>query len=119
MSYLNYHAARKDFYGDGTREYGGRYIDCLISGSSSYKPSIWELPNEYPKISVPGHEFKVIVNELPNFSELVISSLALNEAGNPSLFVVECFDFDEQVLIDTVGRGYPKYKSAIVGPWAA
>jgi hypothetical protein len=30
------------------------------------------------------------------------------------LFIVECFDFDEKVLIDTAGRGYPRYKSAIV-----
>ena len=113
MSFLKYHAARKDWYGDGSRECGLRYIDTLISQSACY-PSIWELPPYYPKISVPENEFEQIVNELPNFSELVIASLALRELGNPSLFVVECFDFDEKVLIDTADRGYPRYKSAIV-----
>ena len=113
MSFLKYHAPRKDWYGDGSRECGLRYIDTLISHSACY-PSIWELPPHYPKISVPESEFELIVNDLLNFSELVISSLALREIGNPSLFIVECFDFDEKVLIDTAGRGYPRYKSAIV-----
>jgi hypothetical protein len=104
------HSLQRKYFGNGTREEGGRYIDCLIRDDGEefdFDPKLFQ------KISIPEHEFEEIVNDLPDFNELVITSLAWNEINKPTKFIVECFDIDEKVYIDTSGYEYPRYKAAI------
>ena len=65
-------------------------------------------------ISVPQHEFEDIVDGLPSFEELPITFLAWTEIGQPTEFIVECFDIDDRIYIDTSGYDYPRYKAAIL-----
>ena len=106
------HEFRRKHFGHGTREDGGRYIDCLIDDDDLGEENDY-LITRLPKILVPEHEFEEIVNNLPPFDDLVITALAWNEINKPTKFIVECFDINEKIMIDTSGYEYPRYKAAI------
>jgi len=110
------HGFRRKFFRNlnEPKQPNGRYIDCLI----------WDVDNEceelsqdtyniFPRISVPEHEFEEIVSDLPPFEDLPIAGLAWSDINKPTKFVIECFDIDEKIMIDTSGYEYPRYKAAI------
>ena len=106
---------RKFFRGvNEPKQPGGRYIDCLIcdvdTERQEWPDSVYSM---FPRISVPEHEFEEIVSDLPAFDELMITGLAWNDINKPTKFIVECFDIDEKIMIDTSGHAYPRYKAAI------
>jgi hypothetical protein len=107
------HEFQRKHFGNGTREDGGRYIDCLIRDDEEDDEEIDLSLGIIPKISIPEHEFEDIVNDLPVFHDLPITWLAWNEINKPTSFIIECFDIDEKIMIDTSGYEYPRYKAAI------
>jgi hypothetical protein len=107
------HEFQRKHFGNGTRENGDRYIDSLIRYDEKEIEEIDLNLTPTPKISIPEHEFEEIVNNLPGFDDLVITSLAWNEINKPTKFIIECFDIDEKIMIDTSGYEYPRYKAAI------
>jgi hypothetical protein len=91
-----------------------RYIDCLIEdGDDECEEWNQDTYNIFPRISVPEHEFEEIVSDLPPFEDLPITGLAWSDVNKPTKFIVECFDIDEKIMIDTSGYEYPRYKAAI------
>jgi len=116
MKKFTIHGFRRKFFRNlnEPRKSNDRYIDCLIwkvdSELEEYPEIIY---NSYPRISVPEREFDELVSDLPRFTELPIAGLAWDEMNQPTKFIVECFDIDEKIMIDTSGYDYPRYKAAI------
>jgi len=110
------HGLRRKFFRNLTKAKlpGERYIDCLIWDVDSEREEMSrDAYDIFPRISVPEHEFEEIVNDLPPFDDLPITGLAWNNINKPSRFIIECFDIDEKIMIDTSGYEYPRYKAAI------
>jgi hypothetical protein len=116
MNQFTIHGFRRKFFRNlnEPKQHEGRHIDCLIWDVDT---DLQEWPgavyNEFPRISVPEHEFEEIISELPAFDDLPIAGLAWNEINKPCKFVIECFDIDEKIMIDTSGYAYPRYKAAV------
>lgn len=103
----------RKFFGNGSRELGGRYIDTLLEVFPEDAMIPTEVADTWPKIFVPEHEFVKIVNDLPEFRDLCFTWLNWNQVNCPTQFIVECFDIDERLAIDTSGYEYPRYKGVI------
>jgi hypothetical protein len=116
MNQFTVHGFRRKFFRglNDQKKSNGRHIDCLIWEVDS---ELQEWPehiyNSFPRISVPEREFEEIVSDLPTFTELSITGLGWDEVNRPTKFIVECFDIDEKIMIDTAGYDYPRYKAAI------
>lgn len=116
MKQFTVHGFRRKFFRNlnEPKQPNGRHIDCLIWEVDS---ELQEWPahiyNNFPRISVPEREFEEIVSDLPAFDDLPITGLAWNDVNKPAKFIVECFDINEKIMIDTSGYEYPRYKAAI------
>lgn len=116
MKQFTVHGFRRKFFRgvNEPKQPKGRHVDCLIWEVDS---ELQEWPahiyNSFPRISVPEREFEEIVSDLPAFDDLPITGLAWDDINKPSKFIVECFDIDEKIMIDTSGYEYPRYKAAI------
>jgi hypothetical protein len=116
MKQFTVHGFRRKFFRGASehKQPEGRYIDCLIwdvdTELQEWTKSVYDM---FPRISVPEHEFEEIVSDLPAFDDLMIAGLAWNDINKPAKFIVECFDIDEKIMIDTSGYDYPRYKAAI------
>jgi hypothetical protein len=116
MKKFTLHGFRRKFFRNlnDPKPPDGRYIDCLIWEVDTEREELsHDAYNIFPRISVPEHEFEEIVSDLPPFDDLMITGLAWNNVNKPTKFIVECFDIDEKILIDTSGYEYPRYKAAI------
>ena len=116
MKQFTIHGFRRKFFRNlnEPKQPEGRYIDCLIWDVDTERLGCPEsVYNVIPRISVPEREFEEIVSDLPAFEDLPITGLAWNVINKPTKFVVECFDIDEKIMIDTSGYEYPRYKAAI------
>ena len=70
------------------------------------------------ELLVPYSEFRELVFWLPEFEDLPILTNARKMAGDPTKFIVTCFDGpDRQVgdmlLIDSQGYEYARYKAVV------
>ena len=70
------------------------------------------------ELLVPYSEFRELVFWLPEFEDLPILTNAHKMAGDPTKFIVTCFDGPERqmgdrLLIDTQGYDYARYKAAV------
>lgn len=116
MKKYTIHGFRKKFFRgfNEPKRNDERYIDCLIWGVDNHSKEYSEASfNDFPRIFVPEHEFEELVDELPRFEGLPITYLGWNDRNKPTKFIIECFDIDEKVMIDTAGYDYPRYKAAI------
>ena len=116
MKKFTVHGFRRKFFRNlnEQKQPNGKYIDCLIWQVDEHLEDYTEdIYNSFPRISVPEREFDELVSDLPRFTELPITGLAWDEMNQPTKFVVECFDIDEKIMIDTSGYDYPRYKAAI------
>lgn len=98
---------RRKFFSQGTE--AGKPSNCLLANDDNRRDTYCAL-----SISVPQREFVDIVEDLPRFEDLPITFLAWTELGQPTEFIVECFDIDDKVYIDTSGYDYPRYKAAVL-----
>jgi hypothetical protein len=114
MKYSRLYPWHRKFFGNGERKEGSRYIDALLSEEIEGLDEIDPVPDFWPKIAVPEHEFADLVNNLPILKDLDIAGLAWKLIGEPVHFIVECFDIDEAIAIDTSGYDYPRYKAVIL-----
>jgi hypothetical protein len=116
MKQFTVHGFRRKFFRNlnKPKQHAGRYIDCLIDEDDNELQELnQDAYNIFPRISVPEHEFEEIVSDLPPFDDLMITGLAWNDINKPTKFIIECFDIDEKIMIDTSGYEYPRYKAAI------
>ena len=116
MKKFTVHGFRRKFFRDldVPLKQNERYIDCLIWEVDEHLENYTgDVYNSFPRISVPESEFCELVGDLPCFTDLPITGLAWDEANQPTKFIVECFDIDEKIMIDTSGYDYPRYKAAI------
>ena len=70
------------------------------------------------ELLVPYSEFRELVFWLPEFEDLVMLFHARKMAGDPTKFIVKCFDgpdhqMGDRLLIDTQGYDYARYKAAV------
>tara|TARA_B100000131_G_scaffold25934_3_gene24788 strand:+ start:622 stop:1026 length:405 start_codon:yes stop_codon:yes gene_type:complete len=70
------------------------------------------------ELLVPYSEFRELVFWLPEFEDLAILFHARKMAGDPTKFIVKCFDgpdhqMGDRLLIDTQGYDYARYKAAV------
>ena len=116
MNQFTVHGFRRKFFRSENepKQVEGRHIDCLIwEVDSELQVLPGSVYNSFPRISVPEREFEEIVSDLPTFTELPITGLGWDEVNRPTKFIIECFDIDEKIMIDTSGYDYPRYKAAI------
>ena len=75
---------------------------------------------EPPTFLVPYEEFRELVFFLPDFKDLAILENARKQAGEPTKFIVKCFDAThgredgDELFIDTQGYDYARYKAPVV-----
>ena len=75
---------------------------------------------EPPTFLVPYEEFRELVFFLPEFEDLAILENARKQAGEPTKFIVKCFDAThgredgDELFIDTQGYDYARYKATVV-----
>ena len=75
---------------------------------------------EPPTMLVPYEEFRELVFGLPPFESLPILANAFKGAGEPQYFIAKCFSgpdhqIGDQLIIDTQGYDYARYKAPIWG----
>ena len=100
---------RKGFFQDDKRV--ERLTDILRA--SSQQGEWLPLLTEWATIVVPHNEFRDIVLDLPNLEDLAILWAQWREMGEPTEFLVRCFETDDELAVDTQGFDYARYKSHI------